>query len=55
MSYDDHLYHRSRAQQCLDMADLAGDPDVRRRHEELASLHSERAEQLEDLGDSSAT
>ena len=54
MSYEDHLYHSTRAQQCRDMADLAADPDVRRRHEELASLHSERAERFEDLGDSNA-
>jgi hypothetical protein len=25
------------------MADLADDPDVRRRHEQLASLHADRA------------
>ena len=54
MSYEDHLYHSVRAQQCRDMADLAADPDVRRRHEELASLHSERAERFEDFGDSNA-
>ena len=43
MSYDDHQYHRERERQCRSMADLASDPDVRRRHEELAKLHAGRA------------
>lgn len=43
MSYDDHAYHREREQHCRAMAELASDPDVRRRHEELASLHAGRA------------
>ena len=43
MSYEDHLYHSQRAQHCRNMAELADDPDVRRRHEELAALHSDRA------------
>ena len=47
MSDQDHIYHRERAKQCRDMAELANDPDVRRRHEELASLHAGRAELYE--------
>jgi hypothetical protein len=43
MSYEHHEYHRSREQHCRAMAELANDPDVRRRHEELASLHAGRA------------
>lgn len=43
MSYEDHVYHREREQRCREMAELANDPDVRRRHEELASLHASRA------------
>ena len=43
MSYEDHLYHSQREQQCRDLADRASDPDVRRRHHELAELHAGRA------------
>jgi hypothetical protein len=43
MSYENSIYHRERAQHCRAMAELAKDPDVRRRHEELASLHAHRA------------
>lgn len=43
MSYEHHIYHREREQHCREMAQLANDPDVRRRHEELASLHAHRA------------
>jgi hypothetical protein len=43
MRYDDHTYHRERERHCRTMAELASDPDVRRRHEELASLHAGRA------------
>ena len=43
MSYEHHIYHLGREQHCRDMAELANDPDVRRRHEELASLHAGRA------------
>lgn len=43
MSNSDHVYHREREQHCRAMAALARDPDVRRRHEELASLHADRA------------
>ncbi|HSQ98815.1 MAG TPA: hypothetical protein VLM36_02755 [Sphingomicrobium sp.] len=45
MSQDDHLYHRNRERHCRSMAQLASDPEVRRRHEELASLHASRAAQ----------
>jgi hypothetical protein len=43
MSQDDHTYHRQREQHCRTMAKLAKDPEVRRRHEQLASLHAGRA------------
>ena len=43
MGYDDQLYHRERERQCRSMAKRASDPDVRRRHEELAQLHAGRA------------
>ncbi len=43
MSDQIQLYHREREQHCRAMAELASDPDVRRRHEELASLHAGRA------------
>jgi hypothetical protein len=44
MGYDDQIYHRERERQCRSMARRAADPDVRRRHEELAQLHAGRAE-----------
>jgi hypothetical protein len=40
MSHEDHIYHRERERHCRAMAELASDPEVRRRHEELASLHA---------------
>lgn len=43
MTSDQMAYHRQRAQHCRDMAETASDPDVRRRHEELANLHEGRA------------
>lgn len=43
MSYEDHLYHSEREQQCREWAERASDPDVRRRHFELAELHASRA------------
>lgn len=43
MSYDDLAYHRQREQQCREMAEGASDPEVRRRHEELADMHAGRA------------
>jgi hypothetical protein len=45
MSDENHIYHREREQHCRAMAQLASDPEVRRRHEELASLHADRAAQ----------
>ena len=43
MSNETHIYHREREQHCRAMAELALDPEVRSRHEELASLHAGRA------------
>jgi hypothetical protein len=42
MSFEQMAYHRQREQHCREMADVANDPDVRRRHEELADLHASR-------------
>ena len=52
----DLSYHREREQHCRSMAELAADPDVRRRHEELADLHASRASQFDggELDDRSA-
>ena len=46
MSTIDQAYHREREQHCRSLAELASDPDVRRRHEELAELHAGRAAQV---------
>lgn len=43
MSAEDFSYHNERAQKCRQLAEAASDPDVRRRHEELADLHASRA------------
>jgi hypothetical protein len=51
MSYEDHAYHRERERHCRAMAKLANDPEVRRRHEELASLHAGRAAQYDGIAD----
>lgn len=40
MSDEDQLYHREREQHCREMAKLANDSEIRRRQEELASLHA---------------
>ena len=45
MSNEDRQYHRERERHCREMAELARDPEVRRRHEELAGLHASRAAQ----------
>jgi hypothetical protein len=45
MSQEDLAYHRQREQQCREMARTATDPEIRRRHEELAALHASRASQ----------
>ena len=49
MSYEDMAYHRQREQHCRELAEMASDPDVRRRHEELADLHAGRIAQHVDL------
>lgn len=47
MSHDDHIYyHRERERHCRSMAKLAADPEVSRRHSELAELHAARAAQF---------
>ena len=44
MSHDEHIYyHRERERHCRSMAELAADPEIRRRHRELAELHAARA------------
>ena len=48
MSYNQMAYHRQREQQCRELAETATDPDVRRRHEELADLHAGRASEYVD-------
>ena len=42
MSFDQMAYHRQREQQCRELAESATNPEVRRRHEELAELHASR-------------
>ena len=49
MSYQDMAYHRQREQHCREMAETASDPDVRRRHRELADLHASRVSQFVDV------
>ena len=46
MRDDDLNYHREREQQCRALAEAASDPDVRRRHQELAELHASQAAQF---------
>ena len=46
MSNEDMAYHRHREQHCREMAESALDPDVRRRHQELAELHAGRVAQF---------
>jgi hypothetical protein len=46
MTNEHHSYHRQRERHCRTMAKSASDPDVRRRHEELAELHASRAAQF---------
>lgn len=55
MSHDDRIYyHRERERHCRSMAELAADPEVSRRHEELAELHAARAAQSSGFSDSGA-
>ena len=49
MTQDNLAYHRKREQHCREMAQTASDPDIRRRHEELAALHADRASQYESV------
>lgn len=42
MTYEQVAYHRQREQHCRELAEGATDPEVRRRHEELADLHASR-------------
>jgi hypothetical protein len=43
MSFEQQSYHRHRERQCRSMAESASDPEIRRRHEQLAELHAGRA------------
>ena len=43
MTYEDHLYHAKREQQCRLLAESASDAQIRRCHFELAELHADRA------------
>jgi hypothetical protein len=43
MAHEDFVYHSERAQQCRELAERACDPEIGRRHAELAELHAERA------------
>lgn len=52
MSDEDHIYHQERERHCRSMAELAPDPEIQRRHEELAELHAARAAQFSGFGDS---
>ncbi len=46
MRDDDHSFHRSRERHCRELAERATDPDIRRRHTELAELHATQADRL---------
>ncbi|NUQ17723.1 MAG: hypothetical protein HOP95_04610 [Sphingomonas sp.] len=46
MSTEDLSYHRQRERHCRSMAELASDPEARRRHNELAELHAARIAQF---------
>ena len=43
MRTDENAYNEERAAQCRSMAQLAANNEIRRRHEELAALHANRA------------
>jgi hypothetical protein len=49
VNYDQFMYHREREQHCRSLAQTATDPDVRRRHEELADLHASRAAEYDGI------
>jgi hypothetical protein len=46
MTYEVHEYHRQRERHCRSMAQCASDPEIRRRHEDLANLHARQAATL---------
>lgn len=46
MSQEHLAYHRQREQHCREMAQFAEDPEIRRRHEQLAALHASRVSQF---------
>ena len=54
MSNDDRQYHLHREQQCRAMAARAMSTEIRRRHEELAQLHADRAKGLNGAPNASA-
>lgn len=54
MNYEVRNYHREREQQCRGMAELASDPEIRRRHEELAELHASQAADFDGPGSEAA-
>lgn len=43
MSEEDMAFHRQREQDCRELAEHSTNPEVRRRHEELARLHARMA------------
>lgn len=49
MGFDDPGYHRERERQCRTLAERATDPDICRRHEELAELHAGRAAEQDSI------
>jgi hypothetical protein len=50
MTNGDQEYLRMRADQCRKLAAAAADPDIRRRHEELAQLHASAAAKSHTVG-----
>jgi hypothetical protein len=46
MTYEVHDNHRERERHCRSMAQSAKNPEIRRRHEELANLHARQAASL---------
>lgn len=51
MGHEEKVYHRERERQCRSMAADATDPEVRRRHVELAELHAGRVARPKAFGD----
>jgi hypothetical protein len=51
MGHEDKVYHRERERQCRSMAEHATDPEIRRRHEQLAELHAGHAARRKVFGD----